>query len=170
MTEFDLSPYKISPEAKAVLEQPEVYAERMNRGENLQSILGWSDEIVATMFQAARSLYEQKRYDEAADAFVFLVTINPTVPSFWISAGMVAEAQQDAEKAVQAYRMAILYGADHYPSYAHAARCYMEQGRRREALAVVTLAEEVAQSRDDLGELGEKIQKIRNYIEQEAQG
>lgn len=141
---MDENEFAIPEEALARLRDPEFMRRYVEEGKTLQDIIGYSHETMEKFYRAARGLFEQKRFREAADAFVFLTTVNPCVHNYWVALGMSEQSTEEYEAALLAYSMAMVTDpADPLPYY-HAALCTYLLGDRESALTALDRAISVA--------------------------
>lgn len=98
--------------------------EQMQEGKSLQEIIGFSDETMKQFYEAAYRLYNAGKESEAADAFLFLTTLNSSVEAFWLGLGMAEQCLQHYEEALSAYAMASMIIEDDPLPYYHSAACY----------------------------------------------
>ena len=73
----------------------------------LSELLGLADETLLTMYQAARSLMEKNAYDDAKNAFSFLVTVAPHYPLFWLGFGFCSAQCGKFDEAARACEYAL---------------------------------------------------------------
>lgn len=129
--------FKIPDEAMERLKDPEVIRSYIADGKTFQEIIGYSTETMEKFYQGACRLFEQHRYDDAADAFVFLTTLNPYVHNYWLALGMAEQAREEYSAALVAFGMAGVNDASNPASLWHSAHCYYLIGDRKASLDVL---------------------------------
>lgn len=97
---------KIPDEVLKRIQQPELFKDDIDQGKSLQEILGYSDEVMDKLYQVAHNLFEENRYHQALDAFLFLSTMNPFVYAYWLGLGMVYQVLEEYEQALLCYECA----------------------------------------------------------------
>ena len=80
--------FKLSKKVKNKLKNKELLRKEMADGKSVQEIIEFSDSEMSKLCQSAFILFENKRYIDAANAFLFLVTLNPHVHDYWLGLGM----------------------------------------------------------------------------------
>ena len=70
-----------------IQEDQEGYARNLQEGKSPSELIQMSDTTLEALYQAAKHLYEEKKYQEAADAFTFLTFLNPYQYVFWLGLG-----------------------------------------------------------------------------------
>ncbi|MFQ5730114.1 MAG: CesD/SycD/LcrH family type III secretion system chaperone, partial [Waddliaceae bacterium] len=80
----NMEEYKIPEEAIEKLKDPEVIRRQIEEGKTFQEIIGYSVDTMEKFYQGAYNLFQQQEYRKAADAFVFLTTLNPYVHNYWL--------------------------------------------------------------------------------------
>lgn len=103
----DIDNYLFTEQRISILDDEELVYERLNNGENYQNLLNYSDEMMATMYNAIIDLYETKQYEDCIQAVKFLIFLNPYVSIFWGTLGNFLVAVNQTENALKAYEMSI---------------------------------------------------------------
>src|SRR5262245_30398818 len=104
----ELAEFRLSQEVKERLKDKKNLKQELLEGKRAQEILGFSNETMSKFYGAAYELFGQKRNEEAADAFLFLATLNPQNPQYWLGLGMSTQLCHDYELAIDAYEQAAL--------------------------------------------------------------
>jgi tetratricopeptide (TPR) repeat protein len=94
-------------------------------GKPLYGMLGFTEETLGDFYEAANSILDQERYEDAADAFFFLVTLAPNVADFWLELGFCFARAQKYDKAIKAYTKGIELAPDRADSYLSCAGTYV---------------------------------------------
>jgi len=162
----ELEEFKIPEEAVEKLQDPEVLQEHLAEGRTFQEILEYSDETMEKFYHAAYNLFQNGLYHEAADAFVFLTTLNPYVHNFWLGLGMSEQRNEDYEAALVAYGMATMTDMDSPVPHYHSGHCYYLMGEYDTSVSVLDItielcadAEEHASLKKDALTAKERVQK-----------
>lgn len=74
----------------------------------LQELFGISDESLVHIYELGIDLVKQNNHKDANALFVFLTTMTPYVPSFWIAQGACLQALDRHEDAVEMFKTAKL--------------------------------------------------------------
>lgn len=82
--------------------------ENPKQEKTMQEIVGYSDEQMISLYMAAQEMFNERRFTEAAEAFFFLLTLSPFVPSYWIAKGVALESCDRSTEAFQIYYGGIL--------------------------------------------------------------
>ena len=138
---IDINRYLFTPEGIEILKDKKRMEEAVRRELSIQDIMGWSNDVVLDMYDAAVSIAKKQQWEEAEKAFLFLVTVNPFVSSFWTGYGSVAKQLSKFEEALMAYKMAILYAPENCSCYERALALALELDNDTEADAIVNLGE-----------------------------
>lgn len=142
--EDELSEFKLSKKAKAKLKNKKLLKKELAEGKSAQEIMGFSEDAMAKFYEAAYHLFEYKRYVDAADAFLFLVTLNPYKHDYWLGLGMATQMCHDFEGAIDAYEMASICNIVNPVPYFYLAKCLFAIHDRTSALQALDLAIEAA--------------------------
>lgn len=149
----DFGEFKISKKVKEKLKNKKLLKKELAAGKNAQQILGFKDETMAKFYGAAYRLFENRRFSDAANAFLFLVTLNPYNHDYWLGLGMAAQMCGDYESAVDAYEMAAVIDIQSPVPYFYLAKCLFAMHDRESALQALSLALEYADDRPEYQEL-----------------
>ena len=116
-----LQPFHAKMESLKMLDTPETFNEFLAQGKPLSELLGFSPEAIDTFYSTAAKLVAQKRFNDAKDAFFFLVTVAPQVSECWLGLGYAYGQCDEQEGAIQAFLRAIAlspHKADGYVAFA----------------------------------------------------
>jgi len=132
--------YKIPEEALERLKSPDVLRRQMEEGLTFQEIIGYSHETMEKFYHVAHRLFQAQEYEKAADAFLFLTTLNPYVHHYWLGLGMAEQLNGGVQQALLAYAMAVLTNAESPVPHYHSASCYQVLNDRESALQSLQIA------------------------------
>jgi type III secretion system low calcium response chaperone LcrH/SycD len=149
----DLDEFKLSKKAKEKLKNKELLKRELANGKTPQEILGFKEETMAKFYRAAYQLFEHQRYIDAANAFLFLVTLNTHKHDYWLGLGMSAQLCGDYEGAIDAYEMAAITDVESPVPYFYLAKCLFAIHDRESALQALDLALEYAEGKDQFTDL-----------------
>lgn len=135
-----LQEFKISKETQAKLKSKERLKKELAEGKNGQQIIGFSQEVMSQFYGVTYHLFENSRYAEAADAFLFLVTLNPQRHDYWLGLGMSTQRLGNFEAAIDAYEMAAICELENPVPYFYLAKCLFAMHDRENALHALELA------------------------------
>lgn len=146
---YALERFVISDEVMEQLTSGDVIDEQMAEGKTIQQIFGFEDDVALVFYEAAASILEQKRIQDAINGFVFLTTLNPYVPSFWMGLGMSHQLNNEYDAALFSYGMALsIDGTQIYP-YIVVAQCCMEMRDFEQADSIIDAADKYAREHQD---------------------
>lgn len=162
--EDELKEFKLSDEAKAKLKDMEQLKVEIAQGKTAQEIIGFSNATMAKFYGAAYRLFEHRRYPDAANAFLFLATLNPYNPDYWLGLGMATQMSQDYESAIDAYELAALSNIASPIPYFYLAKCLFAIHDRESALQALDLAIETAGESDEYLELKQQAEAAKQIL------
>lgn len=151
--EDDIGEFKLSKKAQEKLKNKKLLKKELAEGKSAQEIMGFSDATMAKMYGAAYRLFEHQRYEDAANAFLFLATLNPYKHEYWLGLGMATQMSHDYESAIDAYEMAAMYQIESPVPYFYLAKCLFAIHDRESALQALDLAIEYSNDIDDFADL-----------------
>ncbi|MEI8364999.1 MAG: SycD/LcrH family type III secretion system chaperone [Parachlamydiaceae bacterium] len=155
MTE-DFEEFKLSKKAKEKLKNKPLLKKELAAGKTPQEILGFPDETMAKFYHAANTLFEGRHYTDAANAFLFLVTLNTHNHDYWLGLGMATQMCGDFEAAIDAYEMAAMTDVESPVPYFYLAKCLFAIHDRDSALQAIELALEYAEDKEEYNDLREQ--------------
>lgn len=112
--------------AAMIAHERQRFIDELCAGKTLQDMAGISDATVEKLYQAAKQLYEQKRMQEAADAFGFLTMINSEKHAFWLALGNSEYNLKNYEAALFDYAFAYRTNPEDHLCHIFSCRCYEE--------------------------------------------
>lgn len=92
----------------------------------MQGILGFSGETMAEVYEIAKSLHHERRYDEAINVYLYLIYLNPYVAWFWQGLGRSWKAALEFVSACYAFSVAINCEPLSLELYRDAVNCYLD--------------------------------------------
>ncbi|CDR33806.1 SycD/LcrH family type III secretion system chaperone [Criblamydia sequanensis] len=156
--------FKLSTKAKNKLRNLEKLKLEMAKGKSAQEILEISPEMMSRFKSAAYRLFAGKRYAEATNAFLFLVTLNPYNHDYWLGLGMSTQMCHEYESAIDAYEMAASLSHENPIPFFYLAKCLFSIHDRESALLAVDLALEYAGDLDEYKELREQAEQAKKLL------
>jgi type III secretion system low calcium response chaperone LcrH/SycD len=151
--EEGLKDFFLSLAVKKKLRDKHIVSEALIKGETIQDIVEFSEETMAKFYGAAYRLFQDKRYQEASDAFLFLATLNPHHYDYWLGLGMATQLCHDYEGAIDAYELAAIADIANPIPYFYLAKCLFAIHDRESALQALELAIETANDIEEYDEL-----------------
>jgi type III secretion system low calcium response chaperone LcrH/SycD len=130
----------------------------------VQEAVGFSEEAMAKFYAAAHGLFVAKHYADAADAFLFLVGLNPNKSDYWIGLGMGSQMNRDFYGAIDCYETAAMCELDYPVPYLYLGKCLFALHERETALAAFQLAIEYAGNIKEFHELKNVALKARDVL------
>ncbi|MBA3816801.1 MAG: SycD/LcrH family type III secretion system chaperone [Parachlamydiaceae bacterium] len=162
--EDDLGEFKISKKIKQKLKNKALLKKEFAEGKTAQQIMGFTDETMAKFYKAAYHLFENRHHSDAANAFLFLVTLNPYNHDYWLGLGMSTQMCGDYEAAIDAYEMAAISDISSPVPYFYLAKCLFAMHDRESALQALDLALEYAGDSSEYEELKQQANAARTIL------
>lgn len=160
----DLSEFKLTQRAKEKLKNKKLLKKELAEGKTAQEIMEFKDSTMAKFYGAAYRLFEYKRYDDAANAFLFLATLNPHNHDYWLGLGMATQMCQNYEAAIDAYELAALCDISSPVPYFYLAKCLFAIHDRESALQALDLAIDTADEIEDYADLKRQAQEAKRIL------
>ncbi|EFB42764.1 SycD/LcrH family type III secretion system chaperone [Parachlamydia acanthamoebae] len=158
------SEFTLSKKVKQKLKDKAWLKKQIAAGKTAQEIMEFSDETMAKFYQAAYYLFERKRYVDAANAFLFLATLNPHNHDYWLGLGMATQLSGHWEAAIDAYEMAAINRLDSPVPYFYLAKCLFAVHDRKSALEALQLAIDYADDLAEYASLKEQAKAARDLL------
>lgn len=160
----DLGDFNLSKKVKAKLKNKKLLKKELSEGKSAQEIMGIDNETMSKFYAAAYRLFEHHRYADAANAFLFLVTLNTYNHDYWLGLGMSTQMNGDYESAIDAYEMAAICELDNPVPYFYLAKCLFAMHDRESAVQALDLALEYSADRPSYGDLHHQAQAAKNIL------
>lgn len=160
----DFNEFKLSKEVKKKLKDKVWLKKELESGRSAQEIVGFSDETMGKFYRAAFHLFENKKYEPAANAFLFLATLNPYNYEYWLGLGMAEQMCQEFEVAVDAYEMAAIVDPTNPVPYFYLSKCFFAIHERKNALSALDLAVEFAGDNEEFFELKQQALAAKSLL------
>lgn len=98
------------------------YIQNLNENESdkpilFQEIFGLSDETLLKIYELGADFVKNGKFEDANTLFVFLTTMAPHVPSYWIAQGVSLQALLKHEEAIQVFEAAKFLNPDNPAPY-----------------------------------------------------
>lgn len=154
--EDELKDFCLSDKAIAKLKNKKVLQKEIAEGKTAQEIMGFSDAAMAKFYEAAYKIFEHRRYADAANAFLFLATLNPYNHEYWLGLGMASQLSHDYESAIDAYELAAISDIESPIPYFYLAKCLFAVHDRESAIQALELAIDLAGDSAEYAELKEQ--------------
>ena len=149
---------------KGKLKDKNLLKKELSEGKTAQEILEFSDTTMAKFYWAAYQLFEHKRHADAANAFLFLATLNPHNHDYWLGLGMASQMCHDYEAAIDAYELAAMCDIASPVPYFYLAKCLFAIHDRESALQALDLAIETASDAEEYAELKRQAQEAKRIL------
>jgi type III secretion system low calcium response chaperone LcrH/SycD len=159
-----LSSFKISKEARKRLKDKDYLKKQLAKGKTAQQILGVSTESMQEFYEAAYHLFNKGRFEDAGNAFLFLVTLDPHNFEYWLGLGASAQMMDHIDEAIDAYEMAAYYRIESPLPYFYLARCFYLKRDYISALEALHLAIEYSDDFEEFADLKKQALEIRAML------
>jgi type III secretion system low calcium response chaperone LcrH/SycD len=131
---------QIAAIASVMGENPKEYLLLLAKDKTLQDIFGLTQETMERLYQAAKFIYEQQHYQEAAATFAVLSVIDPTNYTFWVGFGNSEYFCHNYQSALVAYAMAAQANPLDPLCHFYSAHCYEALKHKEHAINSLDLA------------------------------
>ena len=145
--------FEISEQIKEKLKHKDILNKEFSEGKMIHEIMGFSYGTMEKFCKVAFHLLEEKRYEEASNAFLFLVSLNHHCDEYWIGLGISTQLCNHYEEAIDAYEMAAICRLENPTPYFYIAKCLFAIHDRQNALQAIDLAIEYSQDQPEYEEL-----------------
>ena len=145
--------FHLSKKVKKKLRDREQLKKELAAGKSAQEILEFSNSTMEKFASAAYGLLESGHHSDAANAFLFLVTLNLYQYDYWLGFGMASQLCGEYAAAIDAYEMAASCKLENPFPYFYLAKCLFAIHERESALMAINLALEYADEHDEYSDL-----------------
>lgn len=153
----------------AKLDDPEWCDKNRDKSDYFKELYGISDEVLDAYYNAALKLMYDNRWEEAVDAFTFLIYLSSTIQRFWMGLGISLQTLKKFTEALQVYQVAeVLDPLDPFV-HANSFQCCMALGDVELGKEYLRLALEYCdQSRDEYSELRGQLENDSKLLNQRS--
>lgn len=124
-----------------------------------------SEEIAKELYGFGYALYQQDRYSDAAEIFLYLTLCSKTDGINFMALGACYQAQADFQKASQLYRCSIDLGYADPAVHLHLGECLLRLNKKSEAVKEFRLAASLTSDQEHYLELFEKASAMIELTE-----
>ncbi|MCE5316369.1 MAG: tetratricopeptide repeat protein [Parachlamydia sp.] len=96
-----------------------------------------SDQLCQRLYPLAKSLLDKRCFQEAADAFYFLIAQQPDISLFWLGLGIAEHEKHNFEEALLAYEQTLTLDSSLSCAYLYMAECTLASGDPAQAEAIL---------------------------------
>lgn len=147
------------------LGQPEILRNFIEEGKSLQEIIGYTDELMEQLYKAAYEVFQEGRYHDAQDGFLFLTTLNPYVYAYWLGLAMSYQLMEEYEQAILAYECASNVESETPLPYYYMAGCHLYLNEYDAAQVALDALKDKCGNRPEYKELREKARAAELNIQ-----
>lgn len=165
----NIEEFHIPKEALEKLKDPDIIRRQVKEGKTFQEILGYPQETMDKFYHIAHALYQQQEFHKAADAFVFLTTLNPYVHNYWLGLGMSEQLCSNYQGALLAYAMAILTDVENPITHYQSGNCYLALNDITNALQSYEMAIRSAGDIEAFTHVKERAMSAKEGLEKEGE-
>lgn len=120
------------------------------------------------LYIGAKELFDHQKYLDAADAFLFLVTLNPQNDQYWMGLGTALQMCGEVDGALQAYEMASFLQTNDPTPYFYLAKCLLDLNDREATLQALDIAIEYCGDHLEYAALKEEALQARRLLTHSA--
>lgn len=128
---------------------------------SFQDIFPISDTTVEHFYQCGYRLHQNGQYQEAADVFFVMSSMDYRRHNVWMALGLAEKALSHWDLALAAFSMAILTNMQEPLAFLHSAACYIALGKNIDAQECLQGAAELLQKVTDTTD---QTKQIRDYM------
>lgn len=154
----------ISEAVKKKLKNKRLLQKEFAQGKSAQEIIGFSSHIMSKLYAAANHLFEKRHFEEAGDAFFFLITLNTYNSDYWLGFGMATQMCGDFDLAMDAYEMASICSIENPIPYFYLAKCLFALHDRESAKQALQLAIDYSGENPKFLELKGQAIEAKKYL------
>lgn len=134
----------------------------------LQEECGYDGEMMGNIYDLAELLLHKREFENAADLFLFLTTLNPYVCWFWQGLGFAYQEQLKYEEALDSFKFAIRCNLYDLDCYEEAVRCCLNKRDVTEAFNILEFGLKLIENSDNsnnLEEFKKGLNKMKLFIQ-----
>lgn len=149
-----------------IAKDEEGFANQIFSGVSLQELAHVSNATINKLYQGARRLFDQKLFDDAADAFVFLTSLNSKQYLFWFALGNCEYCLKRYKEALDAYAFACEINPNDPTCFMISSRCYAELSEIDNAIKALDAALSIIDKSHEFDSWKGKLENEKKRLEQ----
>ena len=122
----NLLPYRFDEKVMKTIKDDSDVKKKLEEGSDLLEFLGLGDEALLTLYETAVNLLEYNKNEEASHAFFFLTILSPSYVAFWQGLARSEAKLNNTEKALAAYKAALMTDQNNADLFSEAIRYALE--------------------------------------------
>lgn len=150
--------------ARKKLADPYYLRDVLAKGVYPKDIVEFSEEAMAKSYKTALQFFQEGRFQDAGDAFLFLCYLDPSKYEYWLGLGMATQMNHNYEGAIDAYELAAICDINSPVPYFYLAKCLFAIHDHESSLQALELAIESAGDDEEFAELKEQAIKARDTL------
>lgn len=140
---------RIAGLSQLIAKNEDAFSDQIVAGTSLQELAAINNATVEKLYQGAKRLFDQKQFDDSADAFNFLTTLNPNTYAFWMGLGNSEFHRKKYEEALWAFAWACKAEPSDPTCHLISSRCYKEIGEIDNAINALEIVLYVIEGRPE---------------------
>lgn len=158
--EIPLTAFKLTEKKMERVDSDEALLTHLREGENFQQMLGITNRTMLEAYSVVEQMFEQRRYQDCVNSLIYLTTLNPMVPDFWIALGAAYQADLQYEGALMAYKLALMLNPESLDPYIRIGQCCIASRQPDEAIQIFTQMIDIANEFKEM----QKMRKIKKEL------
>lgn len=118
-------------------------------------------ETIKELYSMAYSFYNNGKFREALNCFLFLVKANADIANYWNGLAASHKMLKNYREAIGAYALAALLDTEDPQTHMHAADCFFALNEGTQALNALHVAEQLAKGQEKYHQLLSRIAVLR---------
>lgn len=151
--------------SKRIASDTKGYSEHIAKGGNLQEFAAVSDATIDKLYQSAKRIYDKQLFDDAADAFYFLVGLNAEISAFWLGLANAEFNRKSYKEALAAFDNVVQAPA--YDPSVHLAisQCYKALGKNDKAISTLDMGIAAAEENQEYAHCKPSLEEEKLRLE-----
>ncbi len=141
----------------------------IEQGKPLKDTFNITDEMMDEFIDICENLIDEKKFEDAAAAYLFLSMLDPLYSDFYVGRARALQELERYDEALELYSMAMLYDADDPFPHLYSAQCYLSKNDYKWAKHCTAVALMLIEDDQKYNELKEKAQILLESIKLEEE-
>lgn len=147
-------------------QDPELLLEEVEKEGLLRDILDISEEDMKGFYSTAKTLFDENNYQDAADAFMALVTLDGMVPQYWLGLGASELYRREYASAQECLAMAANFDFDDPLLHIYAAELGIKTNDKELVSESLDIVEEIIgdKKEDSFDAIRKVVRNMRQWL------
>lgn len=156
--------FRLAKLSEVIEADEERFTQHLANGGTLQELVGVADATMDKLYKAAKHLFDQGLFDDAAGAYTFLCGINHKSYLFWLGLAYSEYSRKRFNEAKEAFGLVCAANPQDPYAFLAASRCYEQLQEPDKALDAIEKALKAGEQKPDFAQLADMLKNEKTRL------